>query len=143
MRVHAARPRGRRTPATRTTGRTVLYVGGDAHCRIVLSRIVRRLDGVHLNMAETEREGQRLVASLAPDLVLFDGRLLVGDAHAVIGRFQRGARRTPTPVAVLSGNESDRIRLIRAGAVSLITKPLKLSEVERSITTLLDLFSTH
>jgi DNA-binding response OmpR family regulator len=127
----------------KSTGGTVLYVGGDPHCRIVLSRIVRRLDGVHLNMADTEREGRRLVASLAPDLVLFDGRLLDCDAHAVIGRFQRGALRAPIPVAVLSGNESDRIRLIRAGAVSLITKPLRLAEVERSITTLLDLFSAR
>jgi DNA-binding response OmpR family regulator len=140
VRVDAAHPRDRRTRPTKQTRRTVLYVGDDPHCRIVLSRLVGRLDGVHLMMADTEPEAQHMVALLAPNLVLVDGQLLDCNAQAIIGRLKRGANRTPTPVAVLSGKDGDRIRLIRAGAASLITKPLRLSEVERSIVTLLDVF---
>jgi hypothetical protein len=35
------------------------------------------------------------------------------------------------------------MRLVRAGAVSLIAKPLRIGEVERSIMTLLDVFSAR
>jgi len=109
----------------------------------VLSRIVDRLDGIHLWMAETGREGRHHVASHAPDLVLLDGQSLDCDAPALISHLKRSAAQFPTPVAVLSGDEDDRMRLVRAGAVSLIPKPLRLGEVERSIMTLLDVFSAR
>jgi len=109
----------------------------------VLSRIVGRMQGVHLMMADTGREGLRHVASLAPNLLLLDGQLLDCDAQTLIGLLKRSTLRFPTPVAVLSGDEGDRMRLVRAGAVSLLTKPLRLGEVERSIMTLLDVFSAR
>ena len=143
MRLHPARVRSRRTSASKNTRRTVLYVGSNAHCRIVLSHIIQRFDKVDLSMADGERDGRDLVTSRTPDLVLIDDQVLGSDAGAVINLLQRGAGRARVPVAVLSGDEGARIRLIRAGAVSLIAKPLRLAEVERSITTLLDLFSTR
>ncbi len=140
IRLHPSHQRGRRTPVTKKARRAVLYVGGDPHSRIVLSRVIDRMDGVDLMMAGTGREGRHQVASLSPNLVLLDGQLLEADAQGLIGGLKRAMDRTSTPVAVLSGDESDRVRLVRAGAVSLITKPLRLGEVERSIMTLLDVF---
>ncbi len=128
--------------AAENTRRTVLFVGSDPHCRIVLSHVVHRFDDVDLRVADTQRGGRELVTSPAPDLVLIDDGWLRGDASAVINPLKRGSGRALIPVAVLSGDESERIRLIRGGALSLIAKPLRLAEVERSITTLLDLFST-
>jgi len=109
----------------------------------VLSHIIHKFHDVDLRMADPHREGRDLVTSSTPDLVLIDDQLLGGDARAVINPLQRGSDGARIPVAVLSGDEGERVRLIRAGAVSLIAKPLRLVEVERSITTLLDLFSTR
>lgn len=143
MWVHTARMRSRGPSAAKNTRRTVLYVGSDPHCRIVLSHIIHKFHDVDLRMADPHREGRDLVTSSTPDLVLIDDQLLGGDARAVINPLQRGSDGARIPVAVLSGDEGERVRLIRAGAVSLIAKPLRLVEVERSITTLLDLFSTR
>ena len=44
------------------------------------------------------------------------------------------------PLAVVSADERASIKFISAGAVSFMTKPLKIAEVERSMVTLLDVF---
>jgi DNA-binding response OmpR family regulator len=140
VRVDTVGMKRRRTSAAKDKRPTVLFVGSDPHCRIVLSHVVQRFDDVDLRMTDTHRDGGELVTS--HDLVLIDDGWLRGDASAVINPLKRGLGGALIPVAVLSGDDSERIRLIRAGAVSLIAKPLRLAEVERSITTLLDLFST-
>jgi DNA-binding response OmpR family regulator len=107
----------------------------------VLSHVIHKFHDVDLRMADPHRGGRVPVTSTTPDLVLIDDQALGGDARAVINPLQRGSDGTRIPVAVLSGDEGERVRFIRAGAVSLIAKPLRLIEVERSVSTLLDLFS--
>ena len=107
----------------------------------MLSRIVRRLDNVQLVVADSGREGRLAAFARIPRLILLDTRLPDGDAQDLMAFFSRAALRAPAPVAVLSGDESERLRFIRAGAVAWMTKPLRINDVERSLLRLLDLFS--
>jgi DNA-binding response OmpR family regulator len=123
--------------------RTVLYIGGDPECRIVLSRIVRQVDDLHLTVSDTGREGRLRAVSLAPSLILLDDVLSDCDAHDLMIYLARTTLRATVPIAVISGGEVDRMRYIRAGAVTWITKPLMIDEVKHAMITLLDLYSTR
>jgi DNA-binding response OmpR family regulator len=123
--------------------RTILYIGEDAECRIILSGIVRQFDDLHLTVSDTGREGRLRAVSLAPSLILLDEALSDCDAHDLMIDLARTTLRATVPVAVISGSEVDRMRFIRAGAVAWITKPLMIDEVKHSMRTLLDLYSTR
>jgi DNA-binding response OmpR family regulator len=120
-----------------------LYIGGDAGCRIVLSRIVRQFDDLHLTVSETGREGRLRAVSLAPSLILLDDALADCDAHDLMIYLARTTLRATVPVAVISGSEVDRMRYIRACAVAWMAKPLMIDEVKHSMRTLLDLYSSR
>ena len=139
----ADKTRARALVAPTTTRRTVLYIGSDPDCRVTLARMVRRLDRVQLVVAQTGREGRVITGLLTPSLILLDTQLSDCDAHDLMVFLGRAARRAVIPLAVLSGDETDRIAFIRAGAVAWITKPLRIAEVEHSMMTLLDLFSSR
>jgi DNA-binding response OmpR family regulator len=109
----------------------------------VLSRIAGQFDDFHLVVSNTGREGRLRAVSLAPNLILLDDELPDCDAHGLLVYLGRTALRATVPVAVISGSEVDRMRFIRAGAVSWIAKPLMIEEVKHSIRTLLDLYSAH
>ena len=66
IRAHSSRKSSRRYPAPETARRTILYIGADPDCRVVLSRIVRRLDHVHLVVTQTGRHGRLLAVSCTP-----------------------------------------------------------------------------
>jgi len=55
--------------------------------------------------------------------------------------FGRAALRATVPIAVLSADDEERPRYIKAGAVAWMTKPLRIDDVERSVLRLLDPFS--
>jgi DNA-binding response OmpR family regulator len=107
----------------------------------MLYRIARRLDNTQLEVASNGRAGRLLALSRSPHLILLDSHLPDCDAHDLMSYFGRAALRATVPLAVVSGEENDRIRFIRGGAVSFLTKPLRIAEVERSIMTLLEVFS--
>ncbi len=140
-RVHSSRNPVRRIPTSTNTRRTVLYIGGDPACRIVIARIVRRLDNVHLVVTDTGREGRLLAFSLTPSLILLDAHLSDCDARDLLVYLARVAVPATMPVAILSGTESARMRFIRGGAAAWLTKPLNITEVEQTMMVLLDRFS--
>lgn len=143
MRAHRAIKTTRRYPVLRHRRRTILYIGGDTECRILLSRIVKPFDDLHLTVSATGREGRLRAVSLAPNLILLDDELSDCDAHDLMIYLARTTLRATVPVAVISGGEVDRMRYIRAGAVAWITKPLMIDEVRHSMMTLLDLYSAR
>jgi DNA-binding response OmpR family regulator len=143
VRAHRAIKTTRRYPVLRHRRRTILYIGGDTECRILLSRIVKQFDDLHLTVSETGREGRLRAVSLAPNLILLDDELSDCDPHDLMIYLGRTTLRATVPVAVISGGEADRMRYIRAGAVAWITKPLMIDEVRHSMMTLLDLYSAR
>ena len=143
VRAHSSRRAGRTLPAPAAWRRTILYIGVDPDCRIVLTRIVRRMAGVHLAVTCTGREGRLLAVSLTPGLILLDTHLPACDAHELLVYLGRSAFTSTIPLAVVSGDEGDRLRFLRGGAAAWITKPLNIAEVERATMGLLELASSR
>ena len=108
----------------------------------MLSRIVRRLENTHLIVTDNGREPRLLAVSRTPSLILLDCQLSDCDALDLMVYFSRGTLRATVPLAVLSADESERMGFIRGGAAASMTKPLKIGEVQRSVITLIDLFSS-
>jgi len=138
VRAHASHKTSRRYPLPESPQRAILYIGSDSDCRVVLARIVRRLDHVQLVIARTAREGSLLAVSLTPRLIVLDAQLSACDAHDLVVYLRRSAFTGAIPLAVVSGNEGDRMNFIRAGAAAWMTKPLNITQVERSVTSLLE-----
>jgi len=107
----------------------------------VLTRIVRRLDHVHLVATHTGREGRLLAVSLTPSVIVLDAQLPACGAHDLLSYLARSAFTAAIPLAIVSRNEDERATFIRAGAAAWMTKPLKISEVERTTMGLLELTS--
>jgi len=141
IRAHSSHKSSRRYPAPDTARRTILYIGADPDCRVVLSRIVRRLDRVHLVATQTGREGRLLAVSCTPNLIVLDAQLPACGAHNLLSYLARSAFTAAIPLVIVSGNEDERTEFIRAGAAAWMTKPLRISEVERTTTALLELVS--
>ena len=141
IRAHSSHRSSPRYPAPETTRRTILYIGVDPDCRIVLTRIVRRFAHVHLVATQTGREGRLLAVSLTPSVIVLDAQLPACGAHDLLSYLARSAFTAAIPLAIVSGNEDERTKFIRAGAAAWMTKPLKISEVERTTMGLLELTS--
>jgi len=140
-RTHSSRKASRRYPADQLSRRTILYIGGDQECQIILSRIVRRMHNAQLVVAGSGREGRFSAFSCAPTLILLDAHLPDCAAQDLMVYFGRAALRATVPIAVLSADDEERPRYIKAGAVAWMTKPLRIDDVERSVLRLLDPFS--
>jgi DNA-binding response OmpR family regulator len=143
MRLHSSPKTTRRYPKPETPQRTILYVGSDHEPRIVLSRITRRLESVRLRVTDSGREGLLLATSLAPSLIVLDTQLRDCAVHDLLVYLVHPAHTIAPPLAVLSGNASERMRFIHGGAATCLTKPLKIAEVEQTITLLLDRSSSR
>ena len=141
MRTHSSGKASRRYPVAQVPQRTILYIGVDQECQIILSRIVRRMDNAQLVVAGSGREGRLSAFARAPSLILLDSHLPDCAAQDLMAYFGRAALRATVPIAVVSAHDDERLRFIQAGAVAWMTKPLKIEDVERSLLRLLDLFS--
>ncbi len=84
-----------------------------------------------------------MAVSLTPGLILLDTQLAACDAHELLVYLGRSAFTATIPLAVVSGNEGDRLGFLRAGAAAWITKPLNIAEVERATMGLLELASSR
>ena len=140
-RTHSSRKASRRYPVDQLSRRTILYIGGDQECQIILSRIVRRMNNAQMVVAGSGREGRLSAFACAPSLILLDSHLPDCAAQDLMVYFGRAAFRATVPIAVLSADDEERSRYIQAGAVAWMTKPLRIDDVERSVLRLLDLFS--
>jgi len=138
IRAHSSRKSSLRYPAPDTGRRTILYIGADPDCRVVLSRIVRRFAHVHLVVTQTGREGRLLAVSLTPSVIVLDAQLPACGAHDLLSYLARSALTAAIPLAIVSGDEDERTKFIRAGAAAWMTKPLRISEVERTTMGLLE-----
>jgi len=117
-------------PPLHTPGRTILYIGVDPDCLVVLGHIVRRMGGVHLIVARTGREGRLLAVSRAPSLILLDAQLAACDAQDFVLYLGRSIFTATIPLAVVSGREGGRMRFLGAGATAWIPPPSDIVEID-------------
>jgi len=100
------------------------------------------LGNIHL-VTHTGREGRLWAASLMPNLILLDVQMSSCDAFEILVDLGRAPTTGAIPVGVLSGDQEERIRFLRAGAAAWITKPLTINDVARTMIAMIELFSTR
>jgi PAS domain S-box-containing protein len=107
---------------------TVLYVEDNRANVRLLERLMARRPGVRLVAAPTGEAALALTSRERPDLILLDLHLPDMGGGEVLRRLQAEPDTRGIPVAVLSADAtaSQRQRLMDAGAVAYLTKPLDL-----------------
>ena len=110
-----------------TPGPLVVLVEDEPQMRRFLrAALVPR--GFRLLEAETAREGEQVVASHAPDLVLLDLGLPDRDGIA-LARALRAFTQAPILVLSARGREADKVEALDAGADDYLTKPFGVPEL--------------
>ena len=110
-----------------TNAPVILIVDDDPAIRESLARELRA-SGYGVVAATDGREGVRLFASHAPDVVLTDLSMPASDGFELISAVRPGSQ---TPIIVLSvrGNDADKIRALDLGADDFVTKPFSVAEL--------------
>jgi signal transduction histidine kinase/CheY-like chemotaxis protein len=116
--------------AAETSG-IVLYVEDNRSNIRLLERLLGRRPGVRLLTALTGEAALDMVRSEHPDLILLDLHLPDMSGEDVLRRLWADPATRPVPVAILSADAttSQSQRLLAAGAVAYLTKPLQLSRL--------------
>lgn len=120
-------------------GEHILLIEDDSVDRIALTRALGAagFQG-RISTTTTAREALRVLADERLDLILLDLGTL-GDVTLVSMR-QAMAKRTPTPIVVLTGSpdESARARCLAAGAAGYFEKPAEWEPLTASMRTIVN-----
>ncbi len=130
---------GRRTtpaapPAAAVAGLDwkVLYVEDNAsNLHLVRTAFALHFPRLHLLSTASGREGLRLAQEHRPGLILLDVQLPDLDGDVVLARLRANRATQDVPVVILSADATSvsRLRLLGAGALEYLTKPLMVTEL--------------
>ena len=129
-----AAPRDARIEDSGVSG-TVLYIEDNVSNQRLMERVIARRPGVRLLMAVNATSGVEMARANLPDLILLDLHLPDLSGSEVLLRLREDPRTKGIPIAVLSADAtaSQPRRLIAAGAVAYLAKPLNIAEVLKLI----------
>lgn len=110
---------------------TVLYIEDNRSNIRLLERLLARRRGVRLLTSASGEEGVEIACAAHPDLILLDLHLPDVRGEEVLRRLWANSATRGIPVAVLSADATARQsqRLLAAGAVAYLTKPLELTRL--------------
>jgi PAS domain S-box-containing protein len=113
----------------------VLYVEDNRSNVRLLERLLARRPGVRLDTASTGQTALEFVQHARPDLILLDLHLPDMSGEEVLRRIWSDRATRSIPIAVLSADASPRQqqRLLAAGAIAYLTKPLDVAALLRLI----------
>jgi PAS domain S-box-containing protein len=116
------------SPPKKEASGTVLYVEDNRSNVRLLERIMTRRRGVRLITAPTGGAAIEMARSQRPDLILLDLHLPDMSGEEVLQRLWADPTTAKIPVAVLSADATaiQQQRLLAAGAVAYLTKPMDL-----------------
>ncbi|HEB58154.1 MAG TPA: phosphate regulon transcriptional regulatory protein PhoB [Gammaproteobacteria bacterium] len=117
---------------------TILLVEDETAIREMLRYTLTR-EGFEVIEAGDAREGERLIASVAPDLLLLDWMLPGLSGVELARRLRRSERTRRLPIIMLTarGDEENRIQGLEEGADDYVTKPFSPRELVARIRALL------
>jgi CheY-like chemotaxis protein len=116
---------------------TILYIEDNRSNVRLLERLMSRRPGIRLLCATSGEEGIALAARERPNLILLDLHLPDMTGEEVLDRLRTGPRSSGIAVAILSADAlpSHPERLLRAGAVAYLSKPIDIARLLRLIDT--------
>ena len=119
------------TARARATGGTVLYVEDNPSNVRLLERLLARRRGITLVTAATGAAALDTARTRRPDLILLDLHLPDMSGEEVLRQLWADPLTRAMPVAILSADatHSQTQRLLAAGAVAYLTKPLQLTRL--------------
>ncbi len=134
--VREALEQGSGSPACRGT---VLYVEDNTSNVRLMERVLERRPGVALRHAPNGAAAVALARTARPDLVLLDLHLPDMSGEEVLRQLWEDIDLRRIPVAVLSADATpgQTRRLLAAGAIAYLTKPLNIAQVLRLVDDLL------
>jgi PAS domain S-box-containing protein len=117
--------------------RKVLYIEDNLSNLTLVEQLLQERPGVELLPATRAEVGLALAQQHAPDLILLDVHLPDLDGCAVLARLKASKATSDIPVVVVSADATSRQmdRLMSAGAMSYLTKPLNVAEFFRVLDT--------
>jgi PAS domain S-box-containing protein len=117
----------------------VLYIEDNASNIRLVERLIARRPGVMVVSATTGAAGIEAAVQKKPDLILLDLHLPDLGGEEVLARLAAMPATKEIPVAVLSADavSAQSERLLAAGAVAYLTKPLEIAKVFRLLDTCL------
>ena len=113
----------------------ILYIE-DNHSNVrLLQRLLGRRSAVRLLTASTGEAGIEMARREHPDLILLDMHLPDLPGEEILRRLWADPRTRSHPVAVLSADatHSQRQRMLAAGVVDYLTKPLDIGQLLRLV----------
>ncbi|WP_189333793.1 response regulator transcription factor [Actinoplanes ianthinogenes] len=113
----------------------MLVIEDDRDIREAVDRLLS-MAGHAVRLCETALDGLRELTRRPPDVVVLDLNLPDLDGAAVL-RGIRSASAVPVVVATARGEESEMIRLLRAGADDYVVKPYSAEQLEARIAAVL------
>jgi diguanylate cyclase (GGDEF)-like protein len=118
--------------------RRIVVVDDDAHTRNLLRELCESW-GFETRIAEDGEQALALIAE-KPDLVLLDLMMPRLDGFEVLRRIREGAGPRDLPVILLTavGDVDGKIRGIELGADDYVTKPFRITDLQRRISAVLD-----
>ncbi|PYR56618.1 MAG: hypothetical protein DMF85_15965, partial [Acidobacteria bacterium] len=121
-------------PAQAAAGLILYIEDNQANVRL-MERLLARREGVRLIHAPNGAAGLRAAKEAHPDLILLDLHLPDVSGEELLRRLWADPDTRATPVAVLSADAtpSQAQRLLTAGAIAYLTKPLEMARVLRLV----------
>ncbi|WP_043515780.1 MULTISPECIES: response regulator transcription factor [unclassified Actinoplanes] len=113
----------------------MLVIEDDVDVRQAVGRLLSAT-GHDVRLCATALDGLREAAAWAPDVVVLDLGLPDLDGAAVLRRI-RATSQVPIVVATAREQESEMIRLLRAGADDYVVKPYSAEQIEARIAAVL------
>ena len=111
--------------------RPILIVDADPTQREILAASLSLCGEFTVFLAATLSEADALLD--APDArfvaIIIDPAMPDGNGHGYIAKLRQQGHRMPIIVATASGDEADIVRVLNAGAVDYLMKPLRLNEL--------------
>jgi CheY-like chemotaxis protein len=122
-------------PAAEGPRRTVLCIEDNASNLTLVKRILDRRPDIEVVAATQGGQGLDLAARLQPTLILLDLHLPDIPGEHILQRLREGASTSSIPVAILSADATagQSQRLLAAGAVAFMSKPLDVAELLRLV----------
>jgi PAS domain S-box-containing protein len=111
--------------------RRVLYIEDNLSNLRLIEHVIAHRPAIELLSARNGRDGVRLAETETPDLILLDLNLPDMHGHEVLQELQRDAAAAAIPVVVVSADAvtAQKERLLKAGAIEYLTKPLDIKKL--------------